>query len=113
MGFLFLFVLFFLGPLVIIPALLTYAKAGKPGWACIVPIYSTLVLLQIVNKPWWFIFLLFVPFVGIVVSIWLTNLLSKSFGKGVGFTIGLILLPFIFYPILGYGSSTYKKLVEK
>tara|TARA_A100001015_G_scaffold284097_1_gene350116 strand:- start:48 stop:389 length:342 start_codon:yes stop_codon:yes gene_type:complete len=113
MGFLFLFVLFFVVPLGIIPAWLIYAKAGKPGWACIVPIYSGLVLLEIVNKPWWFIFLLFVPFVGVVVSIWLTNLLSKSFGKGVGFTIGLLLLPFIFYPILGYGSSTYKKLVEK
>tara|TARA_A100000164_G_scaffold339121_1_gene333907 strand:+ start:74 stop:412 length:339 start_codon:yes stop_codon:yes gene_type:complete len=112
MGFLFLFIIFFIVPLFIIPGWLTYAKAGKPGWACIVPIYSTLVLLQIVNKPWWFIFLLALPFVGIVVSIWLTNLLSKSFGKGVGFTIGLLLLPFVFYPILGYGSSTYTKLVE-
>jgi len=35
------------------------------------------------------------------------NLLSKSFGKDVGFTIGLILLPVIFYPILAFGDAKY------
>jgi len=46
--------------------------------------------------------------VNIVIGIWVTNLLSKSFGKDVGFTVGMILLPIIFYPILGFGSATYK-----
>ena len=113
MGFLFLFIIFFIVPLFIIPGWLIYVKAGKAGWASIVPIYSTIVLLQIVNKPWWFIFLFVVPFVQGIVTIWVTNLLSKSFGKGVGFTIGLIVLPFVFYPILGYGSSTYKMLTKE
>ena len=113
MGFLFLFIIFFIVPLFIIPGWLIYVKAGKAGWASIIPIYSTLVLLQIVNKPWWFVFLFVVPIVQGIVTIWVTNLLSKSFGKGVGFTIGLLLLPFVFYPILGYGSSTYKKLLKK
>ena len=85
-----------------------YTKAGKPGWACIVPIYNIIVLLEIVGKPWWWLLLMLVPFVNIVIAIWVVNLLSKSFGKDVGFTLGLIFLGFIFYPILGFGSAEYK-----
>lgn len=82
-------------------------KAGKPGWACLIPIYSTIVLLEIVGKPWWWILLLLIPFVNIIFAIWMTNLLSLSYGKNEGFTIGLILLPFIFFPILGLGAAKY------
>ncbi len=85
-----------------------YTKAGKPGWACIVPIYNIIVLLEIVGKPLWWIILLLIPGVNIVFAIWMINLLSKSFGKTEGFTIGLLLLSFIFYPILGFGSASYE-----
>jgi hypothetical protein len=84
-----------------------YSKAGQPGWAAIIPIYNTIVLLQIVGKPIWWIFLFLIPCVNIIFAIWTVNLLSKSFGQSEGFTVGLILLPFIFYPILGFGSYTY------
>jgi len=84
-----------------------YEKAGKPGWACIIPIYSTIVLLEIVGKPIWWIFLFLVPCVNIVFLVWTINLLSKSFGQSEGFTVGLILLSFIFYPILGFGNYQY------
>ena len=87
---------------------LIYEKAGKPGWACIIPVYSTLILLEIVGKPWWWLLLMFIPVANIVFAIWMTNLLSKSFGYNEGFTVGLILLPFIFYPIMGFGSAKYK-----
>lgn len=30
-----------------------FVKAGKPGWACLIPIYNTIVMLQIVQKPIW------------------------------------------------------------
>ena len=82
-----------------------YQKAGKPGWAAIVPIYSTLVLLEIIRKPWWWLLLMLIPGVNIVFAIWAINLLSKSFGKNEGFTLGLILLPIIFYPILAFDNS--------
>lgn len=84
-----------------------YEKAGEPGWACIVPIYGTIVLLKIIGKPWWWLLLFFIPFVNIIFAIWAMNLLSKSFGKDEGFTIGLILLPIVFLPILGFGSAEY------
>jgi hypothetical protein len=84
-----------------------YAKAGKPGWACLIPIYNVIVLLEIIGKPWWWLLLMIIPFVNIVFAIWMINLLSKSFGHGTGFTLGLIFLSIIFYPILGFGSSKY------
>lgn len=85
-----------------------YTKAGKPGWAVLIPIYNIIVLLEIVGKPWWWLLLMLVPVVNIVLAIWMTNLLSKSFGYSEGFTIGLLLLPIIFYPILGYGKAQYQ-----
>jgi hypothetical protein len=84
-----------------------YEKAGKPGWAAIVPIYSTIVLLEIVGKPIWWILLFLIPCVNIVFLVWTINLLSKSFGQSEGFTVGLILLGIVFYPILGFGNYQY------
>jgi hypothetical protein len=84
-----------------------FTKAGQPGWASLIPIYNLIVLIQIVGKPiWWFILLL-VPCVNFIFLIWLYNLLGKSFGKGVGFTIGLLLLSPIFIIILGFDNSRY------
>jgi len=84
-----------------------YEKAGKPGWAALIPVYTWIVMLEIVGKPIWWIFLFFIPCVNIVFMIWTVNLLSKSFGQSEGFTVGLILLGFVFYPILGFGSYQY------
>ena len=82
-----------------------FTKAGQPGWACIVPFYNIYIMTKIGGKPWWWIFLvMFIPF---VFSIWLVNMISKSFGKDEGFTVGLVLLGIIFWPILGFGSAKY------
>jgi len=84
-----------------------YTKAGKPGWACIIPIYNLIVMLEIVGKPIWWIILFFIPCVNFIFIIWTLNLLSKSFGQSEGFTIGLLFLGFVFWPILGFGSYQY------
>jgi hypothetical protein len=84
-----------------------FTKAGKPGWACLIPIYSGIVLLEIIKKPIWWIFMLLIPIVNIYFAIVITNELSKSFGKTAGFTVGLIFLPFIFYPMLAFGDAKY------
>ncbi len=85
-----------------------YSKAGKPGWAAFIPIYNIIVMLDIVGKPLsWFIFLI-IPGVNVVFAILLTNLLAKSFGKGTGYTLGLLFLPLIFYPMLALGSAQYQ-----
>ena len=84
-----------------------YVKAGQPGWAVLIPFYNFYILLKIVGKPGWWLLLLFVPIVNVVVGIYVLHLLSKSFGHDIGFTLGLIFLSFIFYPILGFGDSKY------
>lgn len=85
-----------------------FKKAGKPGWASIIPIYNIIVWLEIVGKPWWWIFLIFfMPVVDIILLIIMIHLLSKSFGKSGWFTVGLLFLGIIFYPILAFGNAKY------
>jgi hypothetical protein len=85
-----------------------FTKAGQPGWACIIPIYNLYVWCKIVGRPWWWILLMLIPFVNFIILIILIIDLAKSFGKGVGFGIGLLLLAVIFFPILGFGSAQYQ-----
>ncbi len=84
-----------------------FTKAGKPGWAAIVPIYNIIVLLEIVGKPVWWFLLMLIPCVNIVIAVLVTIELAKVFGKSTGFAVGLILLPFIFIPILAFGDAEY------
>lgn len=86
-----------------------YEKAGKPGWTSIVPIYNYFIFLEIIGKPWWWFLLSGVPIVNIVFLIWGFNLLSKSFGKTEGFTVGLLFIPVIFVPILAFGEDVEYK----
>lgn len=96
-----------LGIFLIVAQWIVYQKAGKPGWACIIPIYNFIVLLEIVGKPWWWLLLMLIPVVNIVLVIIVYHNLSLSFGKTAGFTVGLVLLSFIFFPILAFGDAKY------
>jgi len=102
-------VIFYLAILVLIYAGLwkMFVKAGKPGWAAIIPIYNILVMIEIVGKPTIWILWLLIPCVNIVFGIWLLNLLMKSFGKSEAFTIGAIILPYVFFPLVGFSDSPY------
>ena len=93
--------------LIIVSLWKIFTKAGKPGWAAIIPIYNAIVLLEIVGKPVWWILLLLIPFVNFFVGIYVMHLLSKAFGKDIVMTILLIFLPFIGYPMLAFGDATY------
>jgi len=84
-----------------------YTKAGQPGWACLVPIYNLIILFKIVKKPGWWFLMFFIPFVNFVFLIKLTHALSVAFGKGAGFTFGLIFFGVIFQAILAFGDSEY------
>ncbi len=108
MGFLVVIYLLVIVFLCVVPMWKIFTKAGKPGWACIIPIYNTIVLLEIVRKPLWWFFLFLIPLANIYFMVVVYNELSKAFGKGVGTTVGLIFLPIVFVPILGYGPATYQ-----
>lgn len=98
-----------------------FVKAGRPGWAGIIPIYNWWVWVDIVERPkWWFWALLgtlllnFIPLVGFVGSIaqlvlWciLCIDMAKRFSRGVGTGLGLCFIPIVFAPYLGFGSAEF------
>jgi hypothetical protein len=101
--FILLYVLFAL------PMWAVFKKAGSDmAWAAFVPIFNLYVLLKIVGRPGWWLLLFLIPIVNFIVLIVVYYDLSKSFGHGAGFTIGLIFLQWIFLAILGWGSSQYQ-----
>jgi hypothetical protein len=85
-----------------------FAKARQPGWGCLIPIYNLYLLLKITGRPGWWLLLFLIPIVSLVLGIMLYLDLAKSFGRGVGFGLGLLFLNFIFVPILGFGDSKYE-----
>lgn len=84
-----------------------FIKAGKPGWACIVPFYSQYCLCEISWGNGWLFLLMLVPCVNIVVMFIVMIKLAKAFGQGTGFGIGLCFLFPIFVMILGFGDAQY------
>jgi hypothetical protein len=86
----------------------TFTKAGQPGWACLVPIYNVIVLLQIAGRPVWWLLLLFIPFINIVITFVVVMDIARAFGRSAGFGLGLFFLGPVFYPILGFGSAEYE-----
>ena len=85
-----------------------FTKAGQPGWGAIIPIYNAYLLCKIAGKPGWWVVLFLIPIVNIIFAIMIWHGVSVNFGHGGGFTVGLVLLAFIFIPILGFGDSTYR-----
>ena len=90
-----------------------FEKAGKPGWAAIVPFYNIFVLADIGDQTTWVAvgacFGGFIPIVGLIVEIVCWIMISvgvaKTFERSVLFGIGLFLLPFIFFPILAFSRD--------
>lgn len=85
-----------------------FTKAGKPGWAVIVPIYNIVVLFEIIELEWWHVLIaLFVPFAVFIYIIIIDIKLAKVFGKGTGFTLLLIFIPVVGQLMLAFGNATY------
>jgi hypothetical protein len=95
--------------LIIVSLWITIGKAGRPGVSQIVPIWNIIEIIRISGKPLWWIFLFLIPVVNIVIAIMIYNAISQAFGKGPGFTVGMIFLPFVFWPILAFSDAKYKK----
>jgi hypothetical protein len=82
-------------------------KSRATRLAAIVPIYNFYIMLKIIGKPTWWLLMLLIPFLNLVFLIWGYNMVSKSFGKDEGYPAGLVLLGFIFWPLLGFGDAKY------
>ena len=82
-----------------------FSKSGQAGWKALVPFFNLFVFTKIVGKPvWWLIIYLIIP-VGYPLS---SLQIAKLFGKNMIFSIGLIFLPMIFFPLLAFGKSKYQ-----
>ena len=106
-GVLFLTVAFALTVAVIAGLWKTFVKAGQPGWGIFIPIYNAYLLTQIARKPGWWVLLMFVPIVNLVINAIVSIGVAENFGKSARFGFGLFFLPFLFYPILGFGDAAY------
>ena len=85
-----------------------FRKAGKPGWAAIVPFYNLYVLFDITWGSGMRFLLMLIPLYNIILGIQTQIRLAKAFGKGGGFAAGLIFLPYVFIPLLAFGKETYQ-----
>jgi hypothetical protein len=87
----------------------TFQKAGRPGWAAIIPIYNIYTMVKVADRPGWWTILYFIPLVNIITHIIVSLDVSRAFGKSDAFGIlGLWLFGFIGYPMLGFGDATYQ-----
>lgn len=86
---------------------IVFQKAGKPGWAIIIPIYNAIVLLSIAGKPWWWLLLFLIPLVNLYIAFVVWTDFAKAFGKGMLFGLGLWLLTPIFFMILAFTDAEY------
>ncbi|MBT5410099.1 MAG: signal peptidase I [Phycisphaerae bacterium] len=85
----------------------TANKANQVGILACIPVVQIFIFALMAGRPIWWAILCFIPIVNIIIIIIILNNISKRFNRGVGTTLGLIFLPFIFWPILGFGSAQY------
>jgi hypothetical protein len=84
-----------------------FAKAGRPGWAALIPFYNSVVLLQITGRSGWLLLAMIVPFWNLYIAVRMIFDLARVFGRGVGFGFGLLFLAPIFVLILAFGDARY------
>jgi hypothetical protein len=84
-----------------------FDKAGLPGWGALIPIYNLVLWMRVAGRPGWWVLLLLVPFVNFIIAVVVSYDVALKFGKGIGYALGLLFLPMIFYPVLGFGPAQY------
>ncbi len=85
-----------------------FEKCGEPGVAAIIPIWREYCLCQVADKPGWWLILFFVPIVNIIIYFIVMFGIAEAYGRGIGFGLGLVFFPFIFFPGWRSGSSSMR-----
>jgi hypothetical protein len=110
-----LIVLFFVavfGLIILASMARVFRKAGRSGWAAFVPFYNLVVLLQIADRPAWWVLFTPVPVVNIVLGARLGIALAKRFDRGRMFGLGLFFLGPLFFPLLAFSNLRYRKATQ-
>ncbi len=85
-----------------------FSKAGKPGWASLIPFYSLYILLKIGGKPGWWLVLFLIPFVNIYAYFSMSIGIAKAFNRSTLFGVAVLgFFQLIGYMIIGFGKSSY------
>ena len=116
----------FIGVLPIAGKWKVYGKLGMPGWYSIIPVYADYKLCERVHRTddsrtfamaylivlicsWVFCWVdtvgVLLALVQLVMDIIVLNDMSRAFGKETGYTIGLVIMGFVFWTMLGFGAS--------
>lgn len=74
-----------------------YVKAGRQVWEAAIPVYNAIVLMKIINRPKWWVILLFIPIINLFMFpvIWIETI--RSFGKKSRLDSALVILTLGFY----------------
>lgn len=86
-----------------------FSKAGRPGWLSLIPVVNLYNLIKIAGRPGWWILLFLVPVVNFIIAIMVTINVANKFGKSTLFGVGMIFLPFVFYPVLAFSDARYEQ----
>ena len=98
--------------IVVISYCMLFKKANRPIWKAIIPIYNMVTMFKIAKIEPWLIILYFIPIVNfiaiIVLGVVQSMNIARAYGKGSGYTLGLLFFPILFYPMLAFGKSKYQ-----
>ena len=89
-----------------------FKKAGKPGWACIIPFYNLYVLFDIIYGKGVKFLLLLVPILNVIISVAVSIRTAQVYGKGTGLGVLNLFFPFVVLPILAFGDAEYQGPVD-
>lgn len=86
----------------------TFRKAGEPGWTALVPVYNLVVLARIGQSARFWVWLAFVPGLNVVAAARLATGVADQFGRGLPFGLGLLVVPWLCWPLLGFAGFEYR-----
>lgn len=89
-----------------------FEKNGEKGWKAFIPIYNMYILMNIASMNPFSLFLLLIPIVNLFVLALLSVNLANKYNKGALFAIGLLFLPFIYYPILAFSKLDLEEQMD-
>ena len=87
-----------------------YQRANREAWEAAVPIYNAVILMKIINRPKWWVILLFIPVINQLMFpiLWIETARSFGFNKRKDTAFVLLTLGFYLFFINYATDSTYK-----
>ena len=87
-----------------------YQRANRKAWEASIPIYNAVILMKIINRPKWWVILLFIPVINQLMFpiLWIETARSFGFNKRKDTALVLLTLGFYLFFINYATNSTYK-----